>query len=404
MTTQPLSRFAVFSAAPHRMFFFFGAIALLASMLWWLWELAVMIFGTPGFTSLAPVRSHGLLMGYGLFTFFIFGFLSTTFPRWMNRPEISRRYYSPAALALFGGYLVTLLGASVSITLTGIGLGLMAAGWLQGLRGLLDVFLKTQDKASHAWSTLAGLICGLLSLLVAIFAVFTGHDLLLAWILKNLIWWYLIPVYFSVCHRMIPFFSHNAAKNYQFHRPHWPLPWMMACSFTHPLFEAIGLAMIPEAVMLGTALYLFWLWQPWKCLHNPMLASLHIGFLWLSIGLLLQLGQSLWLAIDGSLLMPRAPLHALAIGFLSAMLVAMATRVTQGHSGGQLVMSQLTWWLFFGIQLCAITRIVAEIPAVGGMASHLLLLSAILWLACFIPWVVQYAPLYLRPRKDGRPG
>lgn len=399
------SRLAVFSAAPHRMFFFFGAISLLTSMAWWLLELGTLFFGTPApHTGLLPVRVHGLLMGYGLFTFFIFGFLSTTFPRWMNRPDINQSIYAPAAWLLFAGYVTLLVASTYSKALLILGLSLMLLGWLQGLRGLVDVFLKAENKASHAWATLAGLLCGVLSLLLAIYAVITDSDALLSWLLKNLIWWYLIPVYFSVCHRMVPFFSNNAAPNYQFRRPEWPLPWMLAGTFCHPLFDAIGLAILPELLMLAIAMYLFVLWQPWKCLHNPLLASLHIGFMWLSIGLLLQLIQSIWWTVSDELIIPRAPLHALTIGFLSAMLVAMATRVTQGHSGGQLVMSRLTWGLFFGVQLCAITRLLAEFSAFQTVAPHLIVLSALLWLACFIPWVVQYAPLYLRARRDGRPG
>jgi uncharacterized protein involved in response to NO len=26
------------------------------------------------------------------------------------------------------------------------------------------------------------------------------------------------------------------------------------------------------------------------------------------------------------------------------------------------------------------------------------------WLACFFPWVLRYAPVYWRPRVDGRAG
>ena len=33
-----------------------------------------------------------------------------------------------------------------------------------------------------------------------------------------------------------------------------------------------------------------------------------------------------------------------------------------------------------------------------------LALAAVLWAAAFVPWCVKYAPVYWRPRVDGRPG
>ena len=41
-----------------------------------------------------------------------------------------------------------------------------------------------------------------------------------------------------------------------------------------------------------------------------------------------------------------APVHALGIGFFAAMLLAMATRVSLGHSGRPLKADGLVWALF----------------------------------------------------------
>ncbi len=45
------------------------------------------------------------------------------------------------------------------------------------------------------------------------------------------------------------------------------------------------------------------------------------------------------------------------------------------------------------------------IAASGALPGHAAYVAAALaWSACFVVWGVKYAPLYWRPRADGRPG
>ncbi|MHB8848684.1 MAG: NnrS family protein, partial [Burkholderiales bacterium] len=99
-----------------------------------------------------------------------------------------------------------------------------------------------------------------------------------------------------------------------------------------------------------------------------------------------------------------APLHALTIGFFSSMALGMVTRVTLGHSGRQLVLDRLSWFLFLGIQAAAIVRVLADIAPYSAWTMHLYLLSGLIWLAGFTPWAIRYAPNYWRARADGQPG
>ena len=98
--------------------------------------------------------------------------------------------------------------------------------------------------------------------------------------------------------------------------------------------------------------------------------------------------------------MGLAPLHALTIGFASSLLVAMVTRVSCGHTGRTLQADTLTWALFLLLQVAAVARIVAEL-APGPWAYAI---AAVLFAASVVPWSAKYAPLYWRPRADGRPG
>jgi uncharacterized protein involved in response to NO len=153
---------------------------------------------------------------------------------------------------------------------------------------------------------------------------------------------------------------------------------------------------------LALLFLLHWIgWQPWKCLRPGLLAALHIGFLWLPIAFVLHAAQSLLAFLDQGFLLGRAPVHALTVGFFGSMLVAMVTRVTQGHSGRPLQMGRIPWLAFVLLQFVAVARIIAE---VSTHAASWQLIAAFGWLVAFLPWVLRSAWIFLTPRADGKPG
>jgi uncharacterized protein involved in response to NO len=60
----------------------------------------------------------------------------------------------------------------------------------------------------------------------------------------------------------------------------------------------------------------------------------------------------------------------------------------------------LTWRLFQLLQLVTVARIGADVVASGCWLA----VAAGLWAVCFVPWCARLAPVYCRPRADGRPG
>ena len=120
--------------------------------------------------------------------------------------------------------------------------------------------------------------------------------------------------------------------------------------------------------------------------------------------MLLYSAQSLAL-LAGYVILAKAPLHALAIGYFSSMVLGMISRVTLGHSGRPLVADGLTWGIYLAFQAVVVLRIVADMPGMEFVArSHLYLCAAVLWLACFGIWAYRNLPLYIQPRADGNPG
>ncbi|MEK7222808.1 MAG: NnrS family protein, partial [Pseudomonadota bacterium] len=220
------------------------------------------------------------------------------------------------------------------------------------------------------------------------------------------LWLFLVPVVFLVAHRMIPFFSQSALINYIMVRPDWGPPLMFLCAVGHVLLELTGLSawrFLADAPLALAALHHSWVWQFRRSFHARLLAMLHIAFLWLGLGMALYTVQSLALLVTGVDYLGRAPLHALGIGFFTGMVVAMASRVTLGHSGRALEANDLTWYVLFGVNIAAVLRIVAEfLPGTAG--GILNALAAATWLLSFLLWGWLYAPMYLRPRLDRKPG
>ena len=125
------------------------------------------------------------------------------------------------------------------------------------------------------------------------------------------------------------------------------------------------------------------------------------GYAWLPIALLLYSVQSFIYLDGGGYTLGRGPAHALFIGFFGSLLVAMVTRVTQGHSGRPLVFGGAATFAFVVIQLVAVIRVMAELLP-DQYAWHAA--AAVGWILAFAPWVLRSLRIYTTPRLDGRPG
>jgi len=397
---------AQFAAAPHRMMFFGGAAAVLASMLWWAGTLAAGYFGYAFPVSpIPPGWAHAVLTQYGMLSLFIFGFLLTVYPRWMNQAALGRRHYVPVFVGVFGGYLVAHAGLLGMPRLLIAGLISMLCGWWIAIAVLGRILWRNGARDRHALSCWIAILIGGIGL-TGFAAYVLGAPWQLAPIaIKLATFGFLLPVYFTVCHRMIPFFSANVAgSGYRAVKPAWSLPalWLLCAAhltleLTHH-YEALW----PADTLLMAFFLTHWIaWQPWKCLRPGLLSALYLAFAWLPIAFALYAAQSAMLYFNDAFVLGRAPVHALTVGFFGSMLVAMVTRVTQGHSGRPLQMGAVAWATFALLQGVVLLRIGAE---VASAKPFWLLLAASGWLVAFAPWVLRSLWIYATPRADGKPG
>lgn len=406
LAAPALAPLRILAAAPHRLMFFIGAMNVLLAMAWWaLWLVDTRwhVFGLEQ-PAIPAGWLHAIVMQYQVLPSFMFGFLLTVFPRWMNQSALTRAHYVPVGIGLFGGQALTLIGIAGGLPFLKAGAILTIAGWIIGMMFLVRILIRDEGKTWHATSCAFALGFGLLGFVMyTVFLYrFDARVMFVSMKIGGLA--LLLPIYFTVCHRMIPFFTSCVIKNYRAYRPMWTLAGFWMLTMLHLWLElrhAYTLLWIVDVPMMLLGVWLLANWYPRGQTAPALLKVLFAGFAWLPIAFALYAFQSIWFATTGEFVLGRGPAHALFIGFFGSLLVAMVTRVTQGHSGRPLVLGNVAGFAFIVIQLIAITRIAAEI-APDMLACQAV--AALGWLLAFTPWVVRSGWIYLTPRRDGAPG
>jgi uncharacterized protein involved in response to NO len=383
---------------------------MLAASLWWGLHLLARYTGFPLFAldlAVAPIWSHSFLMLFTVFPTFFLGFLFTTYPRWMNGPLVARGAYVAAPLLLTGATACWLVGVHTGLALQVAGSGLAAAGLATALVALLRVLLEAQQVVSHAIVTSAAFAIGVVCATGFGFGLWAGSDFVLHFAVRAALWGFLLPVFFAVCHRMIPFFSQGVVPGYVPWRPTWVLAAVVGLAWLRLLLGTAGvldtLVMADAALLLLTALCAV-RWTSLRARGDPLLWTLYAGYAWLPIAVLLQTVRDASFVATGEWALGRAPIHALGMGFFGGLLIAMVTRVTMGHSGRPLAMDRVAFACFVGLQAAALARVASEVTAAPAAIQWLLLGSIVAWLTAFGLWGARNARIYLTPRIDGRPG
>ena len=184
-------------------------------------------------------------------------------------------------------------------------------------------------------------------------------------------------------------------------------------------YRWVEIAAMPSLllVLLGALFFAAAAWLPWVAafatiVHAvrlygwsvrgmwrlPLVWILPAAYAWLVIGLLLMaLGD--WVAGAGTVV-----LHALVYGGLGSMTIGMMSRVTIGHTG-RMVNTEHSGLLpiYALLQLGAFIRVVLP-PLDAAHYMTWVLGAQLLWILAFGLFVGRFAPLWWRPRTDGRYG
>ncbi|MBE0484022.1 MAG: NnrS family protein [Bacterioplanes sp.] len=149
------------------------------------------------------------------------------------------------------------------------------------------------------------------------------------------------------------------------------------------------------------ALLIGWRWVRWRIWitwRTPLLWSLHCAYGFIPLALLAFAAHYAGLAVSASL-----ALHALTVGAMGLLILAMLARISLGHSGRPLIPHPIMAWAFAALLLAAISRTVM----VGVFPQWTVFgwwVAALLWCLGYGLYVGVYARILLTPRADGRDG
>lgn len=405
--------------APHRLGFFLAMLLLVSSGAWWaLVQLDRVSAGLALPYALSPSLVHASVMTFGFIPLFFSGFLFTAGPKWLGVPPPEVRQLMAPLLLKATGWGLWLAGAHLHALLAQAGLVLAWAGlaWATAWFWRLIRLSQAPDQL-HARTVGVACLVGCLSLAGLLAGVvLQAHAVARASVLTGL-WGFVLVVYVSVAHRMIPFFTSSAMPLTAVLRPFWALGLMLGVAAVEvaavwvelngPLQGSAGSVwpLVRGLVELAAGAMLLWLAVVWgllQSLKNRLLAMLHIGFFWFGLSLVLGGLSQLLGWQQGTPVLPLGALHALTMGCLASLMFAMVTRVSCGHSGRALVADRLVWTLFWLLQAATVLRIAAAAPSALG--AWLLLAAALLWAGVMAVWGLRLAGWYGRLRADGRAG
>ncbi|HVC59874.1 MAG TPA: NnrS family protein [Acetobacteraceae bacterium] len=375
-----------FLATGFRPFFLAAASWSAVALILWMAVLAGAIELPSRFDPLSW-HIHEMLFGFVLAG--IGGFLLTAVPNWTGRAPVAGL---PLALLLalwMAGRAACLVSAMLPAWL-GVAVDLSFAVALEAVIAR-ELFAAGNRRNYPLLAPLAVLIvANLLMHLQAVGLARTGD---LGWRLGVAGVLVLISV---IGGRIVPAFTRNwlGSRGVVATMPERVALDRVALGVLHAgLFAWVFLPAVPAVgvLLLAGAALQFWRLARWggvATTGNVLLAVLHVGYLWLPVGIGL---------LGLSLLVPAAPpaaaIHALTGGAFGTMLLAVMTRATLGHTGRALHADGATVAIYALVTAAALLRIAAAWPSAPAM--DLLEAAAAAWVAAFALFVAHYGPMLL---------
>jgi uncharacterized protein involved in response to NO len=377
---------------------FFLAAGVLAALLipWWAGALA---WGLPLGTGWPPTLWHGHEMLFGFIVAAVAGFLLTAVPSWTGE-----RGFAGWPLVL----LATLWGLARLAVATS---ALWPLPWVAGidllfLPALAFFVLPPLVRSSNRNTPLLAVLLALWATDAAFYwylghgeaglarrALFVGIDIVLL----------LVTV---IGGRIIPAFTSAALKQRGVSSQVRAWPGMTPLAIVSMLAVGVldlwrpegSVAGVVAAVAAVSQIVRLAQWRGTLTLRMPIVWVLHFGYLWLPVGLALKA-----LSLLGGFAFASFYLHALTIGTATTMIVAVMTRASLGHTGRPLVVARPTAYAYGLLSAAAVVRVFGP-SFLGVPYTWIVVLTAALWTAAFVLFLVVYAPILLSPRADGKPG
>ena len=381
---------SVLLADAFRPFFLGGAFFVTALMTLWVMRLAGWNASPFGWD---PIWWHAHEMVYGFVPAAIAGFLLTAVPVWTQSPHVRG-----AKLAMvFGVWAAGRLVMTVPLGLPAAGIAIVDLAFLPALAICIARPIFARGKIPKY-------IFPLLLLLMFLGNALTHWQQIdpeaATGRLGSRIGIYVISLLIVIIGgRIVPVFTQNAFQRDGIDRTvrRGPRLAQVSVGVTAAFFIVDAGALSTElSILFGGAaalvLFIRWAgWQPLATAYDPLLWSLHLGYLWVPIGIALLVAAKVAAIVPWS-----AGIHALTAGAMGMMILAVTTRVSLGHTGRRLQARRGAVIAYVLVTVGAICRVgAAWIPELGARG---LILSGMLWATAYAVFFVTYARILLSPR------
>ncbi|SDD86446.1 uncharacterized protein involved in response to NO [Ruegeria marina] len=377
--------------APYRPLFLAAALWALVSIAWW--PLGVSLgLPKPGFTPLVLWHVHELIFGF--FSVAIAGYVLTALPHWVCRPPEHGRILKvlvafwvlsrlsmamadrvpPLLLLSINSLFFVLLAALILYrTLSGRAFSKALFGVVVVMLGLADIiFLKVAK---------AGDVSGSLEI---------AHACLIGMAL-------LVTV---VGARLVPAFTESWRQHSGRSAGHAPASQLRAAAISAQILSLMAILMgwsdlAHAALVLSASLLCLVMarWQSLSTLANPLVAGLHFAFFWLPVGLALKGG--LWL-LSASYPLADA-IHALTIGAISGLIMAISGRAACHGSGPQLQAIPSLSLAMALIWIATCLRLMA--PLAAGYGTEVETAAATFWCAAWLSFLFGFRLALKEPTR-----
>lgn len=376
--------------AGFRPFFLAAATWAVLAMAAWLPLLGGDI-ALPSRFDVVSLHVHEMLFGFVMAA--VGGFLLTAIPNWTNREPVSG---TPLAVLLG----LWLLGRLVCVC------SALIPGWLVVVADLgfpvaLEIVAARELFAvgnRRNYPLLAPvLVLAIANLLMHLQTLGADIPAGLGWRLGISVVLVLISV---IGGRIVPAFTRNwlTARGIESVPPAAGLLDRFALGALHggmllwtflPEWSPVGALLV-----LAAALNLLRLvrWRGIATVAEPLLLILHLGYLWLVVGVAL-----LGLSLLSDAVPSAAAVHALTAGAMGTMILAVMTRATLGHTGRLLHADTATLAIYALVSLAALLRVAAAWAV--ELRTELLDVAALAWVGAFLLFAVEYGPVLLAPRR-----
>lgn len=374
----------------------FYLLAGLLATAWVPYWVGVLLRQWPAPTYFGPIAWHAHEMIFGFTMAVMVGFLMTAVRNWTGQP-------TPTGLGLGALALLWIAGRGVILAAHALPGWLVAAtdvAFLPAVAVLLLVpICRVRNRRNLAFPLILLALAGanLVMHLHAQGVLASGTGMALRFALDAI-----MLVMVIMAGRVVPAFTANALPGVGVRRAGWIDRIAVALVVATLVADLLPLRIdvvgwITLAAALANAARMVG-WRSVATWRSPILWILHAGYAWIVITLVLKGLAAVAGWVPGSL-----AVHALTVGAIGSLTLAMMTRSALGHTGRPLVAGPGTVAAYVLVNAAALVRVFGPIGW-PGLYMPELMVSGLLWSLAFAAFVVTFWPVLTRPRIDGHPG